>query len=227
MVYLLIALAALLLLHLVFQYLNLERYNEKQGQVFEISNRVDMDDEASLPTWFSQFLLLGIGVTALVTSRFETNHRLRRLWGFIGIVGILFSINEVAAIHEFILQSAHLLYYGEVAPTAVLNAWWLALPFIFIAAGFLLWWINRLFPRRTVILFFVAGIFYISGAAGLDLVSNDLNKSSFAYQGVATAIEEGFEMLGAITALYTVLAYLESQHSQKLAGLVKLLNPKT
>ena len=216
--------AVLVTLHLVFQYLNLEVYNEKQGQIFELSNRVDFDDEVSLPTWFSQFLLLAIGATALLIARFEKAKSRRRAWTFIGVAGVLMSIDEVGSIHEFILQSAHLAYYGEIVPTAAVNAWVLALPFIAVGGILFLWWMYRTLPLRTVVLLMISGVVYLTGAAGLELFSNDFAKTSFMYQGTMTALEESLEMIGSIMVLATVVSYLEVNHAEKLKALGKLLS---
>ena len=58
--------------HLFLQHLNLHVYDEKNAQVFEISNRFDFDDESSIPTWLSQFLYLYIGLSALWLWRIDT-----------------------------------------------------------------------------------------------------------------------------------------------------------
>lgn len=217
LVSLLFVIAGLLALHLLFQYLNLERYHEKQGQIFEISNRVDFDDEASLPTWFTQFLLLSVGLSSLLAAVMESKKGAKRLWGFLGVSAILFSIDEVGGIHEFVLQSVHLLYYGEVVPTAALNAWWLALPFIAAAGLGVMVWLVRTLPKRTWLLFMASGIVYLAGAAGFELVSNDVAKTSFLYQGVMTGVEEVLEMVGVALGFYAVLDYLASYRGDRLA----------
>lgn len=213
----------LLGVHLGMQYLNLEVYGEKHGQVFELSNRLDMDDEVSLPTWYSQFLLLVAGLAAILVGRLESQRSSKRLWLLIGLVGVVFSIDEVASIHELVLQSAHLLYYGEMVPTAALNAWWLALPFI--AAGCLafLWWLYKLLPTRTTILFFIGGLIYMTGAAGFELFSNDLAKNTYMYQGVFTGIEESLELIGNIVVIYAIMSYLETIHIPVLLAAAKTL----
>src|SRR5690606_36738699 len=136
-------------------------------------------------------------------------------WGLVGVMGVLMSVDEGASIHEFILQSAHLFYYGEVVPTAALNAWWLALPFIVAGGLWFAWWIYRHLPRRTVGLFVLAGMAYFSGAAGFELVCNDFAKSSFMYQGWMPAFEESLELVGSAMALCAIISYLETEHAAK------------
>lgn len=215
--------AVLLLLHVVMQYINLEIYHEKQGQVFELSNRLDVDDEVSLPTWFSQFLLFAIGCSALLVAYMEKQKLHKRAWFVIGLFGVLLSIDEVASIHELVLQTAHLLYYGEVVPTAAVSAWWLLLPFIVIAGVLMLRWLYKVLPRWTWLLFFAGGTMSLIGAAGFEVIGNDFSKLSYIYQGTLAAIEEGFEMVGSIIVLYAVLKYIEDHHLEKIRGALKRL----
>jgi hypothetical protein len=218
---LLAAAALLLVLHLTFQYLNLERYHEKQGQVFELSNRVDFDDEASLPTWFSQFLLLSIGCGAILASRFEQARSDKRAWRMIGLAAILFSIDEIASVHEFILQTLYLLYYGDVIPTLQQSAWLVVAPFILLGGLLVVWWLYRILPRATWLVFFAGGSMYLIGAAGFEFISNDVAKNTFMYQGIMTGIEEMFEIIGSIVVLYGVINYLENRHSEKIRQALK------
>lgn len=213
----------LLGLHLLFQYLNLEIYQEKHGQVFELSNRLDFDDEVSLPTWFSQFVLLIGGVAGLFVSYLETKRSAKQAWLFIGLVGVLFSIDEVGSIHEFVLQSGHLLYYGEVVPTAAVNAWWLVLPFIAVGGMAFLYWLYRVVPLRTLLLFAAGGVTYLIGAAIFDLISNHFAKSTYMYQGIMTGAEETLEMIGSTVVLYAILKYLETHHLEKIRAALKQL----
>lgn len=213
---------ALLALHLTFQYLNLA-FDQKQGQVFELSNRVDMDDEVALPTWFSQFLLLAVGAAALLTARLEAGGR-RKAWKVIGVIAVLFSVDEVGSIHEFLLQSAHLVYYGEVAPTAILNAWWLVLPLVALVGAWFVWWLSRVLPKRTMKLFVLAGVVYLAGAVGFDLAANGFEKMTFMYDGVMAGTEEALEMLGTGLALYAVIDYLETHQPAKLKQLLSALS---
>lgn len=199
--------AGLIVLHLVMQYLNIS-FEQKNGQIFELSNRLDVDDEVSLPTWYSQFLLSAIAVTALSLAWLDTAKR--KLWLLLGIIGAIFAIDEVAAIHELVLQTVHLLFYGEAAATTASSAWWLILPVLIVVGGLLIFWTIKLLPAKTWPVLAIGGVIFCMGAAGSELISNDFAKTTFMYQGVITAIEEGLEMLGSILILYGMLDYLET-----------------
>lgn len=196
-------------LHLLFQYLNLEVYKELHGQVFELSNRLDFDDESSLPTWFAQAQFLGIGVAALLAGFLQKDATSRRLWNIIACVALIFWVDEVAAIHEFILQFVHLLFYQEAIPTFLNNAWVLIIPFVLLFGLWLAYKMYQIFPRRTVVLFVFSATIFLIGAVGIDILTSTEMKHTFWSQGVLVAIEESLELLGTITMFYAVVDYLE------------------
>lgn len=221
--FLLAVIVVLISLHLIFQYLNFVVFNEKHGQVFEISNRLDVDDEVSVPTWFSQFILLGLGFCGWFLAWLEKDRLRRLLWKVVGVVGVLFSVDEVSSLHEFVLQSIHLLSFGEAAPTSRLNAWWIVLPFVVAVAiilGFIA--IKRL-PTKTWILMAIGGVVYLVGGGAIDLISNDFPKNSYLYQGVLTGIEEAMELIGVLGILHAMMLYIEQNYQSKLIQAKKVL----
>jgi len=218
--------AVLLCLHLAMQYLNIS-YNEKHGQVFEISNRLDVDDEASIPTWFAQAVWIGIAGASFLAAKLSRDRRVRQLWYVNTLVGVLFSIDEVAGIHELSLQSLHLLFFGLQQPTSTLNAWWLVIPLI-VAFGFV--FLKRLYEvlhTRQWLLIMFGWALFMAGAVGFELFGNDVKGITFFYQGIITGAEEGLEMLGSIIILYVVTNYLHINHAPQLKQAWQFIhNPK-
>lgn len=214
---------AILATHLFMQYLNLNVYQEQNGVVFELSNRLDLDDETSVPTWFSQTLLFTIGVGALTAAYLQKQKAKRRLWALIGTLGILLSIDEAAALHEFALQSLHNVFFLDTSPTADKNAWVLIVPIILIFALVLAWKSIRLLPKRTVALFVLGGAIFLAAAVIIDALSSTIAPNTFLYQGVMVGIEEFFELLGSIIVLFAVADYIETYHKSDLAESAKRL----
>lgn len=202
--------------HLLMQYLNLVVYSEQNGRVYELSNRLDFDDEASLPTWFSQFVFLGIAASATLAAYMQRQKAIRRIWGIVALLGLLFAIDETAAIHELLLQTVHLLLFGEKGPSIVANAWVVLLPFIAAAGVTLLLQMRKHLPALTVKLFLVGGVIFMTGAVGLDILTNADAVNTFYAKGILVAIEETLELLGTTTALYAVLQYLESNYATNI-----------
>jgi len=200
-------------LHLFLQYLNLHVFDEKNGQIFELSNRFDLDDEASVPTWFSQILFLAIGFSAFLAAWMSAKKPVRWIWAIIGIGGLLASIDEISMLHEFVLQSIHLLFFKEASPTSTHNAWLLVLPVTLV----IFWWLSvrmwQLLPRRTFLILVFAGCVFLFGAAGIDMIASVSSRSTFLYQGLYVAVEESLELLGSVLALYGIIDYIEHEHS--------------
>lgn len=71
-------------------------------------------------------------------------------------------------------------------------------------------------PRRIAVLFVLSGLLYVSGALGVELLSEDMDEDSIAY-GFATALEEGLEMLGALMFLAVNLGEMKQQEQIKIA----------
>lgn len=213
-----IAILLLVAIHLVLQYLNLNVYGQQNGQIYELSNRFDLDDESSVPTWLSQALFLFVGVSAALVAYLETKRPRRLIWLTIAIGALVFSIDEVATLHEFTLQTVHVLFFGDSDPTGSANAWLLIMPFIGLAGLWFLWKVALHFPRRTMMLFAGAGAVFLFGAVAVDIIASTAARDSFLNQGIMVAIEESFELGASLVILYTVLNYLETTHQTRLAA---------
>lgn len=213
-------------IHLLFQYLNIVVFYQQVGQFYELSNRFDLDDESSVPTWFSQLLFLAIGVSALLAAYLQKNKAVRRLWGIIAAIGLLFSLDEISGLHERVLQSIHVLLFQDAGPTKLANAWWVVLPFVLVICGWLIWQMTHLIPRRTLFIFVLSGFVFLSGAVLVDLFTSVASRETFLNQGVYVAIEETLELIGTIIALYAILDYLETNYRTAISNAVRQLKPK-
>lgn len=213
----------LLIFHLLLQSLNWLVYHQQQGQIYELANRFDLDDEASVPTWFSQIFYLVIGILALLAAYLQTNRSIQRIWQVIAGFVFLFSIDEVAGLHEYFLQTLHVIFWQDASPTNQNNAWLLVAPFIVLGGAWFVWKALKLLPRRTIFLFGVAGLTLIIGAVFVDLLGSVVERESFLQQGVFVAAEEMLELLGSIIGLYAVADYLERYHIKEIAGALRHL----
>lgn len=213
----------ILSLHFLMQYLNLEVFYQQNGQIYELANRFDLDDESSVPTWFSQILFLLISLGALLAAYFQTNNASRNLWRIIAGIGLLFSLDEATTLHEYILQTLHVLFFKDASPTGQHNAWWLVAPFVLAAGAWLIWKALRLLPRQTVTLFMTAGFTFLAGAFVVDMITSTAYRETFLNQGILVAIEESFELLGTVIALYAIADYLETYHYESINAALKQL----
>ncbi len=202
--------AGLLALHVVLQGIAVFGWPDNRI-IVDIAYRFGVDNEASVPTWFAQGIALASAALAFFLARNATTHARRGAWRMISLVAVLISIDEVAAIHELVLQGLHI--WADIDNLNVLNsAWLLVLPAIAAGAWFLLRTIYRGLAKPQRKQLTVAISVYLLGAVGVELLSSQVNKDTFAYKAFLTTLEEGLELIG-LWLLFrsTSLAIQESQ----------------
>lgn len=157
----------------------------------------DVDQENNLPTWFSGFLLL----TASALLWFRAPKRPGEAgagsgyWYALAVGFLLLSVDEVAGIHESI-NSAIVMTWAIPGGIAALVIGLAFIPFLI-----------RL-SRRTALLFALAGVTYLAGAAGIEIIGNSLvgqRLGDTLQYDLWTLAEESLEMLGIILFLDTLL----------------------
>jgi hypothetical protein len=62
-------------------------------------------------------------------------------------------------------------------------------------------------PRRTALIFLVAGVVYISGVIGIEILGQPMDADTLEYN-LLTLVEEGLEMFGVILFLYGLLDHV-------------------
>jgi hypothetical protein len=170
-----------------------------------------LDKENNIPTWFSSALLLAAAGLAFFLGRFEPDvarsHRLR--WYGLGVVLAIMSLDEMASLHEtFTSMIRNALGLGGMLYFA-----WVVPGMLFVAA-FGLSYLRFLFtlPRQVRVLLIAAGVVYLSGAVGMELVggvyADGGNQDTLGY-GLVTTVEELLEMVGLSLLTYTLLVHIE------------------
>jgi len=160
----------------------------------------DVDDENNLPTWYSSFLLLTACALLWLCGRqkrADGDPRFRP-WYVLAVGFLLMAIDEVAGIHETI--------------NSLIEMTW-AIPAGILALGIGLAFIPFLLhlPRRTAVLFALAGGMFLAGAVAIEIVGYTMSiralRDTLGYK-LATLTEEGLEMLGVILFVYALLDYM-------------------
>ena len=187
----------------------------------------DLSLDAAVPTWFASLTLLGCSAAAAALWRAggagggvrTGGGPPRRFWGGIAAVFLLLSVDEVGMIHERLGGAAAGLFAGPVRRAlppsleGVLYYKWVlvGLP---AAAAFGAWAVPslRALPRATAARFVAAGLLYVGGAVGLEMVNSRqdaLHGYANLTYGLMTAAEELLEMCGAGLFLVSLLLHLE------------------
>lgn len=180
-----------------------------------ISHYFNFDEEANLPALYSA-LALGFCsylLAIIATIKKITKAKFARHWKALSLIFLFLAIDEACSIHELfipVLRNAinarGILYFAWVVP-----AFFLLIIFLIIFRKFIL---NL--PPKTKTLFVTAGIVYVAGALGMELVGGYIadNSGYGTIYGIASTIEEILEMLGIVIFVNALLSYIQSQSQQ-------------
>lgn len=200
---------SLLLTHLLLQFLN---YQTNLPLPDTLVGRLDVDNEISIPTWWSQLLLFipaALGVFAYKAARYH-KHPGAGWWLAFSALFVFLSMDEGAMLHEaFITKFRE--WTTDGTATGLANHLWL-IPVVVVFCLLLIPFIKfvRTLPKRAAALLAAGVGTFALGAIvyetfGLIMFSD---ASPFLYHGVNVAIEEALEMSGACITIYGVLEYL-------------------
>lgn len=180
------------------------------GHPYEpLTKLIDLDGEANLPTWYSSVLWFGVAyLTWVFAQRHVVRSRIRTWFLFaLPLVFVLFSLDEVAQIHEHVgVLSDALLPSGTREATLVsrtgLFFLFVGVPFVIVFIGLLAAVRPFLAERPGAFLKLVAGMaVFVFAAVGLDALSNFTTEGSLAAI-VQVLVEEVTEMIAATIVLW-------------------------
>lgn len=185
----------------------LNQYSDTQysGRLFRL------DEESNIPTFYSAFSL-GICsiLLAIIAFHKQTNNSPHtKHWKFLSLLFFLFSIDEIAMMHEILsvlrepLNASGFFYFTWVIPAFIF-----LLVFTVVFISFL-----QSLPQKIRTLFMLSGVIYVGGAIGVEMIggyhSQIYGENNFAY-GMITTIEESLEMVGILVFIYSLLFYLQN-----------------
>lgn len=182
---------------------------------------LDVDEETSIPTWFSSMLLLlSAGLLAIIGSAGRADRDPYAVhWYGLAIIFVGLSIDEAAVIHEM-FETAIRMTLDVHNPLAIL---WI-IPYSIFALLVLVTYLRflRHLPARTRSLMLVAGGLYVAGAVGAEVLAAPYEqlqgKLNLRYVIFSTA-EELLEMFGIILFIHTLLAYLRDHVGEVRVGI--------
>lgn len=209
------ALATLNVLALVVEY------GFGRGRLFGLVEFAELNEEGSLGTWVAAVLLVATSLVALACARADTRERgrWRHNWRLLAAVLLFMSIDEVGTLHDDLGEALHehldtggVFYFAWTVPALVLGAVFLILQLRFV-------WALPTPTRRGVI---IAGIVFVTGAAGLEFVESALFESAEERATLVieliTLVEEVFEKSAVALLLVTELRFLLALGSSRADG---------
>lgn len=181
------------------------------GQALDSLHRLfNPDLEANLATWFATALLLiGAMFAALVAKgKVDADDPLKRHWIGLFLVILLMSMDEAAQIHEMLIKPTQALL--GVTQSA---GWVWTLPALVVVAAlaFASLRLLRAQTHRTRRLMILAFGLFLFGAVGVEILGSVLfgRSRSLGFE-LAAAVEEFFEMSGAVVFIQAMLSVLVS-----------------
>jgi hypothetical protein len=168
----------------------------------------DVDEEDTIPTWYSaNALLLTSGLLYLISQRKRIDKDpWVRYWYGLTIGFVFLSMDEIAGFHETVNGLAEF-------------SW--AIPGGIVAAIVGLLYLRFLWhlPAQTRWLFIIAGAIFVGGAVGVEMYTDwyedeDL-LNTLAYN-LWTAVEEGMEMGSIVLFIHALLQYMNLEKNARV-----------
>jgi hypothetical protein len=184
--------------------------------VERIAHWLDVNAEASIPTWYAAVALMScsvlLAIVALAARRLGRPYPLQ--WALLSIGFALLSLEEIIGVHSQatkVLRSVvsstdgaglvYLLVLGVVAVVGI----------IVLVALFGRFFLHL--PRRWRMLFGIGLVIYLIGVLASDAVGDYL-RSAFGEAGlvyiVVLTLEEALEMIGVLIVIYGLLEYIRT-----------------
>ncbi|NIS81805.1 MAG: hypothetical protein GTO14_16710 [Anaerolineales bacterium] len=169
-----------------------------------------VSSEGKIPTWYSaSTLLFSSFLLALIAYWKRKSAAPYALgWGGLAILFALMSLDEATSIHEMTtgpiraaFDTEGVFYYAWVIP---------GIAFVLLFGILYLRFLMHL-PSRARALFAIAGLVYLGGVLGMELVGSAYTSRygwSLTY-GVLASVEEVLEMSGVVIFIYALLDYME------------------
>lgn len=171
----------------------------------------DMDVEYNIPSLYST---IGIFINALILfyiARIDKSEggKESKYWKAMGWVFVYLSLDELASIHEH-LDAVVTYFFGKSLHHHGGPLW--ILPYSVLLIFFGLYFIRfylRL-PNETKLHFCIAGVVYVSGAVGVEILGNPFDNHPLAafIKGLYSTLEETMEMVGMVLFLRALLSYI-------------------
>lgn len=167
---------------------------------------LNVDAEASIPTWYAQSLLLVAAGLIFVIAKTTTKDK--KYWYTLAGIMLFVSIDEGASIHELLIAPTRELLSISSGP--LYYAWVVIYGLLFACIGlFFVRFFMRL-PHRTRLLFAVALVTFLAGALGMEVIGGFVISQldgPWQLYAVVVGIEELLEMLGVALFIYALLQY--------------------
>ncbi len=169
-----------------------------------------MDGERNLPTLYSTLQLALCAALIFLVAKTQENKKFH--WYLLSFVFMFLTGDEYIGFHEMVAVSR-----STSNPELTAQFAWL-IPYLLGVALFLVIFIPFLLslPRRTAVLFCVAGGLFVGAAVGLEAVTGMMEEAGYSINDIrqrsVATLEEFLEMTSIALFIYSMLDMLRAQN---------------
>ena len=192
-------------------------------EVFGLVDLFDFDIEGNVPTLYSSVAILFCAALLAIIARSSWKKRdhWRMYWLGLAVMFLFLAVDEGVALHEYLsnifeefMEAEGLLYFLWVVPYGIAT----------VIVGLIYLRFVLHLPQSTKRLFIAAGLIFLTGAVGIEMLSAqevDRHSTYTIKYCLLYTVEEVFEMLGIVLFIYALLSYIV-QESGRLSIIVAL-----
>ncbi|WP_205499830.1 hypothetical protein [Rufibacter psychrotolerans] len=176
------------------------------------------DGERNVPSYFSTLNLLISAFLLFTISKYvkrSTHPQNFRKWYLMGCVFVWLALDELFALHEISAKPMRTLLqnYLQQENLGFLHfAWFVPYLLVLLGVGAYFFRFVLSLPGKTLSGFFLAGVIFMAGAVGMEMVSGLIvSHDLLAIYKIITTVEETLEMLGVILFIHALIKHLEHQ----------------
>ena len=177
-----------------------------------IAHWLDVNAEASIPTWYAAITLFAVGAMLAIIA-LDARRRGRPFalqWTLLAIGFVLLSIEEIIGVHSQVTKVLRRLADDIDGPWLLIGLGLLGVIGLVVAVVLFGRWFMAV-PRRWRTWFAIGGVIYLAGVVASDAVGDYLRSSfgdgSLLYILVLT-VEEALEMIGVLIFIVALLEYI-------------------
>jgi hypothetical protein len=190
----------------------ISRHVYHRNSLFGLVDLFYVDTEGNIPTAYSSFawLLCSLASAVISIAKKQTGDRFAAYWRGIAWVFAYIALDEVAVIHELLVQ------LRSVFPLtgAFYFAWIIPGMMAFLTFALICLKFVKTLPTKTRILLIASGGIFVTGAIGMEMIGGAYTEA-FGYNAdltyvFLTTVEETLEMIAVLVLLYALLSYMSS-----------------
>ena len=191
-------------------------------EVFGLVDIFDFDIEGNVPTLYSTVAMLFCAALLAIIARSNWKKRdhWRMYWLGLAVMFLFLAVDEGVGLHEYLsnifeefMEAEGLLYFLWVVPYGIAT----------VIVGLIYLRFVLHLPKPTKNLFVAAGLIFLMGAIGIEMLSAqevDRHSTYTITYCLLYTVEELFEMLGIVLFIYALLSYIV-QESGRLSIIIE------